>query len=123
MIRRPPRSTLFPYTTLFRSYTDPLFKGFGNGLNGGWANTAKTQKFLRFNIRVSATVSFVPDADKTYDVNALGLAYIKPTGSSIAQTFGGDGNKTTQVVVSNPNFPNDPTRKYKPSFPAREPQY
>src|SRR5574340_1302802 len=22
MIRRPPRSTLFPYTTLFRSYTD-----------------------------------------------------------------------------------------------------
>src|SRR2546430_15526748 len=24
MIRRPPRSTLFPYTTLFRSSTDPL---------------------------------------------------------------------------------------------------
>src|SRR3712207_7523335 len=23
MIRRPPRSTLFPYTTLFRSYTKP----------------------------------------------------------------------------------------------------
>src|SRR3712207_8225023 len=23
MIRRPPRSTLFPYTTLFRSWTDP----------------------------------------------------------------------------------------------------
>src|SRR3712207_9333277 len=30
MIRRPPRSTLFPYTTLFRSYLDsddPLEKG------------------------------------------------------------------------------------------------
>src|SRR5205809_5787480 len=24
MIRRPPRSTLFPYTTLFRSQSDPL---------------------------------------------------------------------------------------------------
>src|SRR2546427_10089780 len=24
MIRRPPRSTLFPYTTLFRSHRDPL---------------------------------------------------------------------------------------------------
>src|SRR3712207_8610040 len=24
MIRRPPRSTLFPYTTLFRSYNSPL---------------------------------------------------------------------------------------------------
>src|SRR3712207_8726784 len=28
MIRRPPRSTLFPYTTLFRSIDDSL-KGFG----------------------------------------------------------------------------------------------
>src|SRR5437899_5048356 len=25
MIRRPPRSTLFPYTTLFRSQTDPSY--------------------------------------------------------------------------------------------------
>src|SRR5947209_12498599 len=29
MIRRPPRSTLFPYTTLFRSYSD--FTGTGSG--------------------------------------------------------------------------------------------
>src|SRR2546422_3728650 len=27
MIRRPPRSTLFPYTTLFRSTTDWLIRG------------------------------------------------------------------------------------------------
>src|SRR5256885_8540391 len=27
MIRRPPRSTLFPYTTLFRSHRDPLNAG------------------------------------------------------------------------------------------------
>src|SRR2546426_2438146 len=27
MIRRPPRSTLFPYTTLFRSEETPLFDG------------------------------------------------------------------------------------------------
>src|SRR3712207_8615019 len=26
MIRRPPRSTLFPYTTLFRSWTDLVFQ-------------------------------------------------------------------------------------------------
>src|SRR3712207_8080523 len=29
MIRRPPRSTLFPYTTLFRSYFAPLPGGDG----------------------------------------------------------------------------------------------
>src|SRR3712207_7251044 len=28
MIRRPPRSTLFPYTTLFRSARDPLRAGY-----------------------------------------------------------------------------------------------
>src|SRR3712207_8559836 len=29
MIRRPPRSTLFPYTTLFRSIGDPEVEGLG----------------------------------------------------------------------------------------------
>src|SRR5688572_31626022 len=29
MIRRPPRSTLFPYTTLFRSYIVPRLKVWG----------------------------------------------------------------------------------------------
>src|SRR3712207_8471108 len=31
MIRRPPRSTLFPYTTLFRSTSTRLFVGFAAG--------------------------------------------------------------------------------------------
>src|SRR2546422_4700981 len=31
MIRRPPRSTLFPYTTLFRSYPSPRARGHWDG--------------------------------------------------------------------------------------------
>src|SRR2546429_2459210 len=31
MIRRPPRSTLFPYTTLFRSFFDEYYGGLGTG--------------------------------------------------------------------------------------------
>src|SRR2546426_6751347 len=31
MIRRPPRSTLFPYTTLFRSLREPLAEGAREG--------------------------------------------------------------------------------------------
>src|SRR3712207_7862337 len=34
MIRRPPRSTLFPYTTLFRSGTDSVTLGFGENTLG-----------------------------------------------------------------------------------------
>src|SRR5258708_22692926 len=37
MIRRPPRSTLFPYTTLFRSGEVRVLKQYrGNGGNGVW---------------------------------------------------------------------------------------
>src|SRR3712207_8671685 len=36
MIRRPPRSTLFPYTTLFRSHDD-----VGDGLGDGQADVAE----------------------------------------------------------------------------------
>src|SRR2546425_7403939 len=38
MIRRPPRSTLFPYTTLFRSQVTPLKDSFGNVT--GWVSSA-----------------------------------------------------------------------------------
>src|SRR5207249_7630080 len=33
MIRRPPRSTLFPYTTLFRSAVDPAFRALQTELH------------------------------------------------------------------------------------------
>src|SRR3712207_7441751 len=36
MIRRPPRSTLFPYTTLFRSGSDCELLAPGNTATGGW---------------------------------------------------------------------------------------
>src|SRR2546429_2526531 len=35
MIRRPPRSTLFPYTTLFRSAMSKLFGGGQKAASGG----------------------------------------------------------------------------------------
>src|SRR5260221_10900551 len=34
MIRRPPRSTLFPYTTLFRSHAAQRIAGFGETIDG-----------------------------------------------------------------------------------------
>src|SRR5438270_4103906 len=43
MIRRPPRSTLFPYTTLFRSQKGKV-PGSVGGLLGGFAKKAAAKK-------------------------------------------------------------------------------
>src|SRR5258707_5588572 len=40
MIRRPPRSTLFPYTTLFRSLVDPARRSVAPGAAGAAARPA-----------------------------------------------------------------------------------
>src|SRR2546425_9647031 len=40
MIRRPPRSTLFPYTTLFRSVPQDLCKGLAQQRRDGRASSA-----------------------------------------------------------------------------------
>src|SRR2546426_3179253 len=44
MIRRPPRSTLFPYTTLFRS-DDPRGEGEGEGIHGPLERRETGSKF------------------------------------------------------------------------------
>src|SRR5258705_9332572 len=60
MIRRPPRSTLFPYTTLFRSSFEKQFRvvgGFGVSLDGG--ESRKDRKSTRLNsshLRISYAV-------------------------------------------------------------------
>src|SRR2546430_6878952 len=46
MIRRPPRSTLFPYTTLFRSATGP------EPWEEGWKDTIGTPAHMATRIRI-----------------------------------------------------------------------
>src|SRR6266481_6744580 len=48
MIRRPPRSTLFPYTTLFRSRPDPL-PGRRPHRGAGQRRRARDRKSTRLN--------------------------------------------------------------------------
>src|SRR6266404_9897546 len=42
MIRRPPRSTLFPYTTLFRSRSPRCPPASGCALRGPWLSSVRT---------------------------------------------------------------------------------
>src|ERR1700756_728018 len=79
-------------TKLVHAYAEPLFKGFGTGLNSGWNNTAKTKKLLHFELRLTGNIAMVPDMDKSFDVTKLGLSsHVTPADPSnvIAPTFGG----------------------------------
>jgi len=92
-------------TKLVQAFAEPLFKGFGVGLNSGWNNTAATKKFLHLDIRITANVAQVPVSDQTFDVTKLGLSsHLTVDASSptnIAQTFGGDKNGAQPVMRIN----------------------
>src|SRR3712207_7399989 len=63
MIRRPPRSTLFPYTTLFRSWGVAGVSSYVDVLVEGWRQRRAAQGQT---IDVAATrASFVIDFDET----------------------------------------------------------
>lgn len=79
-------------TKLLQAYAEPMFKGFGTGLNSGWNNTAKSKKLLHFELRISATAAQVPTSQQTFDVTKIGLSsHLTPKDPSktIAPTFGG----------------------------------
>src|ERR1039457_4256543 len=68
MIRRPPRSTLFPYTTLFRSGTVTTY---AIGATGQLTQQSKVTGLVNpFGIAADSTGSFVYVAD-----NGAGLIY------------------------------------------------
>src|ERR1035438_10683166 len=51
MIRRPPRSTLFPYTTLFRSMTPVAYRNLYVFEGNMWAGTGNWRRALRAFLR------------------------------------------------------------------------
>ncbi len=89
-------------TKLANAYLQPLFKGFGTGINSGWNNTAKTKSLLGFDLRVSASAVFIPSSDKTFDITKIGLSNnVRPADASrtIAPTIGGSGAAAPQIAV------------------------
>src|SRR3712207_7492373 len=62
MIRRPPRSTLFPYTTLFRSVTLPLFDAGRRAANADAARARYDESVVLYRARLRQAVSEVEQA-------------------------------------------------------------
>lgn len=88
-------------TKLSNAYLEPLFKGFGNGINNGWTNTAKTKNLLGFDLRVSSSFMIIPSADKTFDITKIGLSNnIRPADASRTMSPTIVGSKATAPQVS-----------------------
>ena len=68
---------------LFQAYVTPYGNALGANLSAGWYNTAKPHKLGGFDLTFTFNMSFVPDADKEFDLNTLGL--------SNGVVIGGDG--------------------------------
>lgn len=89
-------------TKLVQNFAMPLFRGFGIGLNSGWNNTAKADKLLHFDLRISANAAIVPSSDQSFDVTKIGLSnhlQVDPSSpTNIAPTFAGGKNVATPLM-------------------------
>ncbi|TSD67517.1 hypothetical protein FFF34_009040 [Inquilinus sp. KBS0705] len=91
-------------TKLINAYGEPLFKGFGVGMNSGWNSTAKAKKKLKFELRISASGAFVPASSKSFDVTQLGLSDhvgVQPGSPNNTATFGGKDEAVTTLNTYN----------------------
>ncbi|HXH99045.1 MAG TPA: DUF6588 family protein [Sphingobacteriaceae bacterium] len=93
-------------TKLAQAYLNPLFKGFGIGLNSGWNNSGRAKNMGRFEVRFGITGALIPESDKNFDVTKLGLSNnIRPVNSSqiIAPTVGGSESTGPQLAIYDNN--------------------
>ena len=97
MIRRPPRSTLFPYTTLFRS-------GLGNFakvLSLNTTSAATTDSGVWDNVPTSST--FLVGSDNTTNANGddyIAYCFAEKTGYSKFGSYTGNGNADGTFVYT-----------------------
>src|SRR3712207_7496182 len=97
MIRRPPRSTLFPYTTLFRSL--PFFRGGA----GGAAHLAGPTAGYLFAFPFAAYVTGYL-AERGWDRKFMTAAAAMALGSVVILASGWADRKSTRLNSSHANI-------------------
>ncbi len=82
---------------LLKEYIRPYTNALGTDLSNGWYNTAKPHKTLGFDITFTLNTTFVPDAHKTFNPQALDLKGIEAQSSS-SPTAMGDNEPGASLV-------------------------
>jgi hypothetical protein len=76
------------------AYFQPLGQSFTYSLNNGWASSAKTHYKFGFDITIGATFPKVPDQQKSFNIQSLGLSSSLTSNSLKASTLFGDKSPT-----------------------------
>src|SRR5258706_16407482 len=93
MIRRPPRSTLFPYTTLFRS-SSGTFNAPGGTAGGNYVGGAldiSNTPSLTINVAAVTAALTTPGQTKTYGTDDPALPGVTLTGGGNTSGRSGEG--------------------------------
>jgi len=115
MIRRPPRSTLFPYTTLFRSENTSVLQCRIVDVGGcSWEGASRFVKFIGNYVRNSGTVAMgnlgPANRDQTYPDLGAGQHIIADNVFESYVPYGGWAIRSdvgaTQVIIRNNLFVN-----------------
>src|SRR5258708_13176980 len=105
MIRRPPRSTLFPYTTLFRSDTE-TYGAAGYTVAATSGNTKTGDNFANFvNFSISGTK--YTDVNGLDNQTAIGADDTVLGGITIDLFNHDSGTNTNTLVTTHLNTPDD----------------
>jgi len=86
---------------LLKEYVRPYTNALGTDLSNGWYNTAKPHKTLGFDITFTLNTTFVPDAHKTFNPQALDLKGIESQSASSPTAMGPNEPGATLSYVEN----------------------
>src|SRR3712207_4511775 len=92
MIRRPPRSTLFPYTTLFRSENNNLLE---NSIIVFYGDHEGPHKFFQDQVQ---SIKGLPKWSKKNDLNTPLIIYSKDYTGETINTYGGEVDITPTLA-------------------------
>ena len=85
---------------LLDGYLTPYLNAFGTNLNAGWYNTAKPHKLGGFDLTITFNGTFIPTADKVFDLT--GLKSLTPVNSDLeAPSVAGKGDGVPISYIEN----------------------
>jgi hypothetical protein len=90
---------------LANGYLSPFGNALSESLNNGWYQTAKTHNLGRFDLMITPTVVFIPDADKVFTINNSQLDELQLSSGTSAESPTAFGAESGAAQLEYKQFP------------------